>query len=64
MKPFDLFKTDIYSLGITFYKIISGQQVSNINESKENLKECDFYIKKLKMPLIIKQTILHMLAFE
>ena len=30
----DLFKADIYSLGLTFYCAITGLNVSGINESK------------------------------
>ncbi len=30
----DLFKADIYSLGLTFFKTVTGLNVSGINESK------------------------------
>ena len=67
IQPYDLFKADIYALGISFYEIISGEKCENIkgiNESKENLKLCYEKIHKFQMPLMIKQALLHMLSFE
>ena len=50
----DLFKADIYSLGLTFFKTVTGLNVSGINESKSKEKFCFQKIKVLDLPLVIK----------
>ncbi len=66
ISPYDIYKADIYSLGISFFKILSGQKsVSNIYKSKKNLNQCQEIIHKLNsLPLIIKQTIISMISYE
>jgi len=34
LKEIDLFKADIYSLGITFFRVVTGLNVFGINESR------------------------------
>ena len=66
INSYDIYKADIYSLGISFFKILSGQKsISNIYKSKKNLNQCQEIIHKLNsLPLIIKQTIISMIASE
>ena len=66
-KKLDLFKADIYSLGVTLYQVASclkPNQVNKINESEEEMEAVKHNIHKLKLPLEIKQAILSMMSFN
>ena len=63
----DLFKADIFSLGVTFYKAVTGcsnKDIEHINESQEEQEKCYDTLHKLKIPLSMKQAISHMIQFE
>jgi serine/threonine protein kinase len=66
-KTLDLYKADIYSLGVTLYQVASclnPNKVNQINESEEEMETVKHDIHKLKLPLEIKQTILSMMSFN
>ena len=60
----DLFKSDIYSLGLTFLKVVTDMDISDINDSKMKIENCAESLSKIKLPIQIQQTILHMIAWE
>jgi len=60
----DLFKADIYPLGLTFYAIATGKDIAGLNQSPQNEEIIVEEIEKLNYPLCVKQTITHMLAYD
>ena len=50
----DLFKADIYSLGLTFFKAVTGLNIVGINESKSKEQYCFQKIEVLDLPQAIK----------
>ena len=39
-KELDIFKADIYSLGLTYYKALTGESVKKINEDENEFQRC------------------------
>ena len=46
----DLFKSDIYSLGLTFLKATTNIQINVINESEDNMKICEKALEDTLLP--------------
>ena len=46
----DLFKSDIYSLGLTFFKAATNIKVDKINESREGMKIVEDELDKVLYP--------------
>ena len=46
----DLFKSDIYSLGLTFFKAATNINIDTINEKIENLKIVEDHLDKTQYP--------------
>ena len=47
----DLFKADIYSLGLTFLKIVTDMDISDINDSEKHIVKCVEALSKTKLPI-------------
>jgi len=60
----DLFKADVYSMGLTLYAIASGDRIEGLNSSPDKENLLIEKVEKLNLPLCIKHIILHMLAFN
>ena len=63
----DLYKADVFSLGITLYQVaccLKYQDIKNINNSEREMEKVKRNINKLKYPLEIKQIILSMMEFK
>ena len=47
----DLFKTDIYSMGLSLLNAATGQPINSINSSKSKFKECYRRVHELGLPI-------------
>ena len=47
----DLYKNDVFSIGITLYKIVTGKSIVGINDFDENHKIFTKEIYQLKIPI-------------
>jgi len=53
----DLFKADIYSLGMTLYQVaccLNLEQFNKVNESESEMQTVYYNIQSLKYPLCVK----------
>ena len=46
----DLFKSDIYSLGLTFLQAATNIDISDINESEDHMKKCEDALDATDLP--------------
>ena len=46
----DLFKSDIYSLGLTFLQAATNIDISIINESEDHMKMCEEALEATTLP--------------
>ena len=46
----DLFKSDIYSLGLTFLQAATKMEIKGINESEEHMKKCEEALEATDLP--------------
>ncbi len=60
----DLFKTDIYSMGLSLLNAATGKSVGRINTDKNMFQYCYSAVHRLALPIQIKQLILHMIQFD
>ena len=48
---FDLFKTDIYSMGLSLLNAATGQSINLINSMRSKFKDCYRRVHELALPL-------------
>ena len=47
----DLFKADIFSLGLTFLEVVTDMDIIDINNSKKHIVNCVNALSKTKLPI-------------
>ena len=47
----DLFKTDIYSMGLSLLNAATGEPINSINSSKSKFKDCYRRVHELGLPI-------------
>ena len=60
----DLFKCDIFSLGLSFIRAFNCSKIRGINEDPKKQEDCYNMVHELNLPIQMKQIILSMVTFE